>query len=267
MRKATPFTLLVLGALMALPGATFAQESAAVPNSMAPKNVRGIIEDIRAKRNDIKVEIKDTRRDIKKESSELREDTKAKMSAATSSAERRAIEKSAIEQRKEIISERKASTTALKEKRNALQREHLQAITKRYWVAIKQFENLAARIQSRIDKMQGAGVDTSTAESALGTARSAIAQVKTDVQAVRDLLSQAETAADPGALREQVAAGVKKAGESVKSAHKALQTAAKTLVTLVKTEKSSLKSSRGEASGERPLAEDVPAATSTGSNN
>ncbi|MDO8561228.1 MAG: hypothetical protein Q7S05_00170 [bacterium] len=276
---------LVLGALVALSGVAFAQESATVPANMAPKNARAILEDLRAKKTGVKAEIQDVRKDIRKESVELRQDTKEKMGAATTSAERRAIEKNAIEERKEIISERKAgiveirdqkkdlietrkaSSTEIKDQRKEQARRHLELIAHRYGVAIKQFENLAGRIQSRIDKIKSAGADTAAAESALTTAVSAIAQVKTDVQALRDLLSQAETVTDLKTIRTQVEAATKKANESVKSAHKALQVAAKTLATLAKPEKSSLNASRGEASGERSVTQNVVAATSTKSDN
>src|SRR3989344_7498124 len=241
----TKFVPFALGAFLALSGVAFAQESATVPSVLAPQNARGVIQNIRPKAAGVKEAVKNARKDIKTDARDLRADTKDKMMAATSSAERRAIEKNAIEERKEIISERKANTSEIrdqrkdliearkassteirdqrKDQRKELARGHLVAITRRYEIAVKQFENLAGRIQSRIDKMKTAGADTSSAESALGTALSIIAQLKADAQAIVDSLSQVETGTGAKAARSQVEASVKKINAEIKSARDALE--------------------------------------------
>ncbi len=235
MNKITLVPLAIV-ALLALSGAAFAQESAA-PSGAAPQNARGIIEDIRAKRADIKASIKDVRTGFKTDVRDLRGDVKVKTVAATSSKERRDVKKDFRDEKKELKEERQASTTALKAERNALARRHLGLITERYGIAIKQFENLALRIQSRIDKIKANGIDASKAETALGLALTAIAQVKTDLQALKDLILQADPDAEAKALRAEIEAAVKKANASVKAAHRALQTAAKSLVSLTRPQK------------------------------
>src|SRR3989344_1285713 len=255
----TKFVPFALGAFLALSGVAFAQESATVPSVLAPQNARGVIQNIRPKAAGVKEAVKNARKDIKTDARDLRADTKDKMMAATSSAERRAIEKNAIEERKEIISERKANTSEIrdqrkdliearkassteirdqrKDQRKELARGHLVAITRRYEIAVKQFENLAGRIQSRIDKMKTAGADTSSAESALGTALSIIAQLKADAQALKDAILQIDSGTDTRTIRAQIETAVRKASASVKAAHKALQTAVKALVSLARLQK------------------------------
>src|SRR3989338_3660464 len=237
MNKSTSFAFLTLGAFIALSGTVFAQEdSAVVPSSMAPKNVRPLMQDVRAKQAEIKSSIQDTREAFRETSVDLRQNVKAQMVSATSSEERRAIEKKAILDRKEIIGERQASTTALREQQKTLARQHLKLIGERYRVAIKQFENLATRIQSRIDKMKTVGADTSSAESALATALSIIAQLKTDAQAIVGSLSQVETGTGAKAARSQVEASVKKINAEIKSARDALESSVKALMKVPRTQ-------------------------------
>jgi hypothetical protein len=219
----TRFVPLVFGALLALSGIVYAQESATVPPSMAPQSVRGVIQDVRAKRAEVIEAIKDTRKDLKTNVRDLREDAKSKIMAATSSKERREIK----EDDKETM---RASTTALKAERSALANKHLGLITQRYGIAIRQFENLTARIQSRIDTMRSGGADTARAESALGLAISAIAQAKADVQTLRDLIVQAVSGGNTRGARAQIETSIRKANEGIRSAHKALQEAVKTLI-------------------------------------
>ncbi|HXK38675.1 MAG TPA: hypothetical protein VJ043_01125 [Candidatus Paceibacterota bacterium] len=251
----TKFVPFALGAFLALSGVAFAQESATVPSVLAPQNARGVIQNIRAKAADVKEAVKNARKDIKTDARDLRADTKDKMMAATSSAERRAIEKNAIEERKEIISERKANTseirdqrkdliearkassTEIRDQRKELARQHLGVIAQRYGIAIKQFENLAGRIQSRIDKIKSLGVAASEAESALAVAEAVIAQVKTDAQALKDAILQIDSGTDTRTIRAQIETAVRKASASVKAAHKALQTAVKALVSLARLQK------------------------------
>ncbi|MDO8481928.1 MAG: hypothetical protein Q7S75_02515 [bacterium] len=244
MTKLTPFATITLGALLTFSGVSFAEESSAVSSSTVPKNVRNLIQDINTKRTDLKADIKDVKEGYREKSVDLRQDTKERMTVATSSGERREIEKNAIEKRKEIIGERQASTTVVREQQKKLARQHLGIIVQRYGIVIKQFENLSGRIQSRIDKLKGAGIDASTAESALATANTLIAQVKTDVQTLKDLVTQVSAGTDAKTIRAQVEAAVKKADASIRSAHKALERAAKALVALARSQRAAATSTK-----------------------
>src|SRR3989338_618447 len=232
MKKTTPVVLTALTALLTFSGIAFAEESAKLPDGVSTQKPRTMIQNIRDKRTEIKSEIKDIRKDSKIELKDLRQDTKDKMKGATSSDVRREIKKDVREERKEIKDERKETVNAMKEQLKVLARQHGNAMGQRFGVAIKQFDNLSARIQSRIDKLKTVGIDTNSAESALNTAKIAIEQAKTDAKALSDLVAQVNSTSDARALRPQIEAAVKVVNASIKSAHKALEYAGKALIVL-----------------------------------
>lgn len=228
MTKVSPIALTTVIWVIAFSGVAFAQDAAQVPSAASPQ-VRPI-KAIQEKRADLREAAKDVRADFKVGAKDLRVETKEKMKAATSSTERREIEKNAIEKRKELIDTRKAGVKEIRDQKKELARQHVGIIEQRYAVAIKQFDNLASRIQSRIDKLKAGGADTSKAGSALAAAAAAIAQVKADAQALADLRAQVKSGDDAKALRAQIEAAVKKVNASIKSAHTALEKAGKELV-------------------------------------
>lgn len=236
MQKITPVALTTVTTLFAFSGVALAQD-AAEPTSVAPQKPRALIQEIKDKRKEIKSEIKDIRKDFKKDARDLQEETKARMKVATSSDARREIKKDFRVEKKELKEERKASTTAMKAVLKVLAREHANAMGQRFGVALKQFDNLATRIQSRIDKLKTAGIDTNKAESALNIAKIAIEQARADAKVLSDLVAQINSASDAKTLRAQVETAVKKVNESVKSAHKALGEAAKVLAANARSER------------------------------
>ena len=270
MHKVSPIALAATTALFAFSGLAFAEETvqltaeAPTPTGIASTPARKPIKTIQAnveeKRAELKDAAKDVRGNFKIEMKDVRTNTKQEMREATSAIERRAIEKSAIEQRKGLIETRKASSTEIrdmrkdvietrkekvseirdqkKDQRKELARQHIGKIEQRYAIVIKQFDGLAARIQSRIDKIKANGVDTSKAEAALGVALSAIAQVKADAQTLADLVKQVNSGDDAKALRAQIEAAVRTVNASVKAAHEALGKAGKALIESARTQKS-----------------------------
>ena len=239
MDKASPIALATMTALLAFSGVAFAQDGAQSPLGIPPAPTpRHNVILIKEKRADLREAVKDVLDAFKTGAKDLRIDTKENMRSATSSTERREIEKNAIEQRRVLIDARKASTTEIRDRRKELAREHVGKIGQRYSVAIKQFDNLASRIQSRIDKLRANGTDVSKAETALALAQTAISQVKTDARALADLLAQVNSGDDAKALRAQIEAAVKKVSASIKLAHKALEKAGKALVQSARTQKS-----------------------------
>ena len=255
MHKLTPVALTTLTALLTFSGIAFAEESAKLPDGVSTQKPRTMIQNIRDKRTEIKSEIKDIRKDSKIELKDLRQDTKDKMKGATSSDVRREIKKDVREERKEIKDERKETVNAMKEQLKVLARQHGNAMGQRFGVAIKQFDNLSARIQSRIDKLKTVGIDTNSAESALNTAKIAIEQAKTDAKALSDLVAKINSATDAKALRPQVSmpasstraqveTAVKKVNASIKSAHRALEAASKQLVTVARSQRRTATSTR-----------------------
>src|SRR3989344_5954886 len=268
MHKVSPIALAATTALFAFSGLAFAEETIQLtaetpaPTGIAPaparKNIKTIQANMEEKRAELKDAAKDVRSNFKVEVKDVRTETREKMSTeggsasggreATSALERREIEKSAIEQRKGLIETRKASTTEIRDQRKELARQHIGKIEQRYAIAIKQFDGLAARIQSRIDKMSAQGgsapgektgaFDTSKAEAALSLAVTAIAQAKADAQALADLGTQVNSGDDAKALRAQIEAAVRKVNGAVKAAHEALRKAGKALIESARTQKS-----------------------------
>lgn len=265
MIKASPIALATITSILAFSGLAFAEETVqlpaetSAPTGIAPvparSNIKTIPANVKEKRADLRDAAKDIRSTFKVETKDLRTDTKEQMREATSSTERRGIEKNAIEQRKGLMEARKASSTeirdqrkdlietrkenasAVRDRRKGLAREHVGIMEQRYAIAIKQFDNLGARIQSRIDKVKANGIDAGRAESALSLALIAIAQVKADARVIADLGAQIQSGDDAKALRPQIEAAVKKLNASVKSAHQALVAAGKALIVAARTQK------------------------------
>lgn len=262
MNKASTIALATTTALFAFSGLAFAQETAQLPAEtpapagIIPAPVRPNVKAMQVKVQEKRIEIKDSATDIrntfKVEVKDLRTNTKEQMREATSSAERRVIEKNAIEQRKELMETRKASSTEIRDQKKDLlearqaevkdrmkeqARKNVEMIKRRYEIAIKQFDNLSARIQSRIEKMKANGIDTTSAESALALAVTAIAQVKTDAQALADLGAQIQSGDDAKTLRPQIESAVKQLNASVKAAHEALKAAGRALLAASATRK------------------------------
>ncbi|MDP3965366.1 MAG: hypothetical protein Q8Q13_01035 [bacterium] len=266
MHKASTIALAATTALFAFSGLAFAEETIQLsaetprPAGIAPAPARNTIKTIQAnleeKRAELKDAAKDVRSNFKIEVKDVRTNTKQEMREATSAIERRAIEKSAIEQRKGLIETRKASSTEIRDQRkDAIEarkekvseirdqkkeraRQHIGKIEQRYAIVIRQFDGLVARIQSRIDKMTANGIDTANVESALALAQTAIAQVKTDAQALADLVKQVNSGDEAKALRAQIEVAVRTVNGSVKAAHEALGKAGKALIEGARTQKS-----------------------------
>lgn len=92
--------------------------------------------------------------------------------------------------------------------------------------AVDRFENIASRIDSRIEKLKGEGVDVSAAVTLQATAKTAIAEADAKVAAiVKPSLSDSATREDIRAAFEASRAHVKAANEAVQAAHKALREA------------------------------------------
>jgi hypothetical protein len=163
---------------------------------------------------------------------ELRQETRADFKAATSSDERRGVIKDFVSDRIDIAKNRLASSTALRRDMKAAIRWHGGLIRERFAVAIRQFDKIVARIESRIDKLQAQGVATATAEAELDIAKLAIIEAKADVQAVADFVGSVEDATDRSAVKAELQALIRTAHESIKAAHAALVKTARLLVGL-----------------------------------
>ena len=239
MKKTLSLGMIMAGVFLISASAAFAQDAIQLPTSVRPLNASVIREkmlDTRVQRDDIKNTIKNVQENFKTQTSVLRQDTKEKIKEASSSPERREILKNAVDARKDIVEDRRASTTVIKNQLRTLVRQHVGVIIQRFSIALKQFDNLTNRIQSRIDKLKAGGIDTSSADAVFATAKNAVLQAKADVQALSDLVAQVNEASDAKTVRTQVETAVKKATVSIKAAHDALEAVAKDLVALVRSQ-------------------------------
>lgn len=181
--------------------------------------------------------IKQNAIDAKKE---LRVETKMQMQNASSGAEKREVMKGAWEERKDIAKTRMASSSDLRGKvkdvRSAI-REHAGRVKERFALALRQFEKLMTRVETRIEKLSAGGVDTTSIEADLEVAKSANVEAKADVKAVADFVASVDETADRATVRTQIQTLTKEAHASIKAAHEALRKLVKNLSALSKENK------------------------------
>lgn len=194
--------------------------------------IRARAQNAKETRADLRNTIQDIRLDSKDRRTDLRVDTKAQMQNASSSDERRAIQKGAQIERRDIRDDRKASTTPIRMEFKTLARQHVGLIVGRFEVALRQFDGLVTRIQSRIDKLQARGAATASLEAQLTVAISAVAQARADVQALVSIMESVDASSDVKTVRQEIDAAIKKANASMKAAHNAFAKLARELVSL-----------------------------------
>lgn len=201
----------------------------------APEDRANVRADIMETRADFRASAQDKREEFR---TELKEDMK---NAATGT--RRDIMRGAIDDRKELQKEikddRMQMRSEIKERKAALKDRIKDALKARLGSAItrlnnamQQFDNLSARMQSRIDKLKANGAATATAESALSSAAALIITAKADISALQSLVNSASSSADDAAaetIKGQIKTAMEKATASVKAAHEGLRAVTKAL--------------------------------------
>ncbi len=180
-------------------------------------------------REGVRGAVQDMRGDLKEEHLE----TRVEMRNATSGAERRDIMKGSVEDRKEIRGDARAEIKGnIKERLRALVKTHVGAAMRRMNTALNQFDNIIERVDSRIEKLKGRGIDTASVETSLSTSVGLVATAKADVQALSTLVESVNESSDAASVKEQLRAAIDKATASVKAAHRALLDTAKALSAL-----------------------------------
>lgn len=177
-----------------------------------------------------------TNMDAREARQDWRAETRVELQGAAPG-ERRDVMREAVPERMQIAKDRMASTSALRMKMKAAVQRHAGLIRERFTNAITHLEKFMVRIDSRIDKLSAAGVDVSAAVSLQGDAESAIAEAKTDIEAVRTYMAEVTDESDRATVRAQLEPLVKTAQESVREAHAAVRTLVKSLVDLTKANK------------------------------
>ncbi len=167
---------------------------------------------------------------------ELRMETKANLQAAPPG-EKRDVMKDAMGERRDINQDRNASSSALRMKVRDAFRQHGGLIRERFSLAIRQFEKMFTRIESRIEKMKAAGVATASVEAELEAAKTARAEAQADIDAVRAIIENVDDSSDRAAVKTELKAAISTAHTSIREAHQALQAVVRSLVTLAKENK------------------------------
>jgi hypothetical protein len=172
---------------------------------------------------------------IRDEKKALHIETKIELRDATTSVERRDIIKDAREERIELRTEARDIRGSVRDRLLALLQTHVGTIVKRLNTALEHFDRFVTRIESRIEKLQGRGIDTASAEASLSTSVGLLATAKTDTQALVDLIRSVTDESDAATVKADLRAASTKAIESVKTVHRSLLATVKVLVGLVDT--------------------------------
>ena len=122
----------------------------------------------------------------------------------------------------------------LRERLQALLRTHLGSAIARLNAALRHFDNIVVRIESRIEKLQDREIDTTSAEALLEVAIDAIVVAKVDVEALTSVIGSVSNTSDAATIRAEIRAAIIQARDSVKAAHRALVATAKELVALIR---------------------------------
>lgn len=155
--------------------------------------------------------------------------------ASTSGEHKNNIIENLRKKQAEFKGERKAKVENLKERIQALARTHLGGAITRLSAAIRHFENIAERIESRIEKLNERGIDTASVEASLEAAVALTATAKVNVGALKDLINSVTDFSDPETVKAEIRAAIEKATASVKAAHQQFIKAARELSALVQT--------------------------------
>jgi uncharacterized protein YukE len=190
---------------------------------------------INQKRLELKADTRAIIDGFKDDRIELRGDVKADMRNASTSGERKDIRTDAREDRADLRGELRADLSAnIKERVQLALRAHLGAIVKRMNAATERFDNLSARIDSRIEKLKADGVATASVEASLDATNVLIVTAKADVKALETLITSVNESTDKEAFKAEIRAATTKATTSIKAAHAGLLRTAEQLKALVK---------------------------------
>lgn len=171
-------------------------------------------------------------------------EVKAEFDAATTPQEKQAVLENARKDRAEFRMQVKTDATEMRAGFKAgwkdvrasareLIADRFSTIMHRLVNALERFDQILARIDSRIEKLRAGGVDVSAAVSASATASASIDSASA---AVADAKLAIETAASSETPREhirEVRAAVRAAVETVKAAHQALKDALRVLKSIL----------------------------------
>lgn len=223
-------TLSFVGFALAEESGASAEVGAEATVNVTPNKLVRPLDLIRAKVGEVKKNAVDAK-------VQLRANTKVELQNAPPG-EKRDVMKNALDARVDIAKTRIASTTGIRMQLKGLVRQHAGLIKERFALALRQFEKLFTRIETRIEKLKAEGAATATVEADLALAKTANAEAKVDVQAVANFVASVDDSADRESVKSQLQVLIKEAQASIKAAHQALQKVVRGLVALAKENKS-----------------------------
>lgn len=182
-------------------------------------------QEVDAKRDVVKAQLEQKRADVKA-GVEARIGEKKERMASTSEMRKEKME----DRREHMASSSEARRADMKAKIEARAKQNIEMVVRnmvaRLTAATERFDNIAARIDTRLEKLRSEGVDVSAATTLQATAKTKIADAKTAIAAiVKPSVSENATREEVKAAFEGIRANVKAAEEAVKAAHKALMEA------------------------------------------
>lgn len=247
-RKKILIAALAAGATLALSSPAYAEHSEGVEvetevhtsvSASTTPGRPGIIPPLPAKIEDLRKDAQDRIKNLRdgiKVNVQERADIRADIKAASSSDDRRELRQELRderqEDRREVREERREIMSGLKDRIQALVRTHVGAIIQRSTNAIERFENLADRMESRIEKLKTAGANTASVEATLSAAVTTTATAQTDLDALKATVSAVTDSSNAEQVRADIRAGIEKVTASIKAAHAALLKAARELAQL-----------------------------------
>lgn len=185
-------------------------------------------------RLDLKAEGKNILNNFKDARIDLRADTKAEVRNASTTEERKNILRDAREDRADLRADFRADLSAnIKERVQLALRASLGAIVNRMNAAAERFDNIQARMESRIEKLKAEGATTASVEASVDAAEALKVQAKADIQALTTLIASVNDSTDRETFKTEIRAAVQKATASIKATHSAFLRAAEQLKALV----------------------------------
>ncbi len=167
--------------------------------------------------------------DLRQNMQDQRIDLRIQMNAATSSNERRDIIEEMRENREEARSDRQDAIGSLKARVQALARTHIGSAIQRAENALNMFDNVVDRMESRIEKLRKAGIETATAEASLDASVKLVAKANADLAALKSAVDSVRDSSDADTVRIQIRAAIGQVTASVKAAHASLLETARVL--------------------------------------
>lgn len=186
--------------------------------------------------NDLRVEAQERIKDLRDGMKDTRIEIRTEMRDASTSDERREIIKNVIEGRAEVradIRDRAQEIRGdLKQRLQELAKSHIGSILRRSENALNMFGNFVERIETRIEKLQENGANTSSVEASLRASVALVAEAKADHDALARFIASVEASQSADDVRAQIREAVRELTASIKAAHGALLKTARELVQL-----------------------------------